>query len=278
MSTTTPGADQLQALINYSNNKTGASDTTLSDAVTRLVEGYSSSGGYSGIEIKVNSNGQVTDYIFHGMETIPQYVLNYTLYSVNPAIYNPPIISFADSPKTIEKGAFRNCKCFINWSSLSELEKVGEDYVFALNYSVNADASSQIVNLPKYRGYVNNTYSGINLFRPASNNAPYGPLVFNLPLCEIIPQYAWYNYSGSGINITIGSIGHNVIGSLAAPFGATPNANGTITIYTNGSYLDGIKTEVMKNNPGSGLTFVYKAAEATTYNGTSYNAGDTIIV
>lgn len=49
MSTTTPGADQLQALINYSNNKTGASDTTLSDVVTRLVAGY----GEGGIEPKL---------------------------------------------------------------------------------------------------------------------------------------------------------------------------------------------------------------------------------
>lgn len=46
MSTNTPGADQLQALINYANAKTGASDATLSDAIARLINGY---GGGSGL-------------------------------------------------------------------------------------------------------------------------------------------------------------------------------------------------------------------------------------
>lgn len=40
MSENTPGADQLQALINYANTKTGANDATLSDAIARLASGY----------------------------------------------------------------------------------------------------------------------------------------------------------------------------------------------------------------------------------------------
>lgn len=40
----TPLTDRINALTAYSNNKTGASDTTLSDAVTRLVAGYGGGG------------------------------------------------------------------------------------------------------------------------------------------------------------------------------------------------------------------------------------------
>lgn len=44
----TPLTDRINALTAYSNQKTGASDTTLSDAVTRLVAGYG--GGSAEIE------------------------------------------------------------------------------------------------------------------------------------------------------------------------------------------------------------------------------------
>ena len=74
----------------------------------------------------------------------------------------------------------------------------------------------------------------------------------------------------------IGSVGHAVTESKSQPFGAAPNASGTVTIYTDGSHLDAVKTAV-EQNAGSNLTFVYKASEATTYGGTSYAAGDTII-
>lgn len=40
-----PGAEALQALINYSNEITGESNTTLSDAVESLVAGYGQGGG-----------------------------------------------------------------------------------------------------------------------------------------------------------------------------------------------------------------------------------------
>lgn len=40
----TPLTDRINALTAYSNQKTGASDTTLSDAVTRLVAGYGGGG------------------------------------------------------------------------------------------------------------------------------------------------------------------------------------------------------------------------------------------
>lgn len=45
MSSTTPLTDAINALTTYANETTGKSDTTLSDAVGSLVDGYSSEGG-----------------------------------------------------------------------------------------------------------------------------------------------------------------------------------------------------------------------------------------
>lgn len=272
-----PLTNAINALTAYANEVTGESDTTLSDAVHTLAEGYGQGGGYAGIEVKADSNGYITDFIFHGFSEIPKYVLNYVCYNRQQAT-GVPVISFADKPVSLGEMAFNRANASIEWSGLSELEKVGRDYALVPAYGAGNNQSAQIVNLPKFKGYVDNTYSAINVFRMVANNTPYAPFTYILPACEIIPQYGWYNLAGNGISITLGSVGHGVKESKAAPFGGTTNANGTITIFTTGDKLDGIKTNVMANNPGNGLTFIYKASEATTYNGTSYAAGDTITV
>jgi hypothetical protein len=81
----------------------------------------------------------------------------------------------------------------------------------------------------------------------------------------------------TGLDVTIGSIGHAVTGSRQQPFGSTSKASGTVTIYTKGDVLDSLRSAV-QNGAGANISFVYKASEATTYNGTSYQAGDTITV
>ncbi len=272
----TPLTDAITSLTTYANGITGKSDTNLPDAVRSLADGYGQGGGYTGIEVKTDSNGYITDYILHGFSEIPQYALNYSAYNRNQST-GVPVISFADKPISCRIMAFYNVNASIDWSGLSELEKVERDYALTPRYSASNNQSAQIVNLPKFKGFVDNTYSALNVFRMASNNTPYAPLTYILPVCEIIPQYAWYNLAGTGVSITLGSIGHGVKESKQAPFGGTANATGTITIFTTGDKLDSIKTNVMRNNPGSGLTFIYKASEATTYNGTEYAAGDTIL-
>jgi hypothetical protein len=81
----------------------------------------------------------------------------------------------------------------------------------------------------------------------------------------------------TGLNVTIGSIGHAVTDSKLQPFGSTSKASGTVTIYTKGDVLDTLRSAVQQS-AGANISFIYKAAEATTYNGTSYQAGDTITV
>jgi len=62
MPTTTPLTDAINALTQYANETTGASDTNLSDAVGTLVAGYGGGGGWTtdGIASKTEPNGAIT--------------------------------------------------------------------------------------------------------------------------------------------------------------------------------------------------------------------------
>ena len=263
---------KIEALTAYANGITGKSDTTLSDAVASLADGYGQGGqSYEGIEVVTDSNGKITDYIFH-METVPDFALNYLGYN-RDRTDGIPNATFAVKPKHIGKSAFNKAKVKMDWSGLSEIETIDGGLALSLSYNQYNDASAVVVNLPKFVGY-KATDNAENLF--GYSNA-YAPKVFNLPVCVIVPKYAWYSCTSTGLDVTIGSIGHAVTGSRPQPFGSTDKASGTVTIYTKGDVLDTLRTAVQQY-AGANISFIYKAAEATTYNGTSYQAGDTITV
>ena len=263
---------KIEALTAYANGITGKNDTTLSDAVASLADGYGQGGqSYEGIEVVTDSNGKITDYIFH-METVPDFAFN-CLGSSRDYKDGTPYVSFAVKPKHIGTRAFNLARVRMDWSGLSEVETINGSYSLAADFTRYNVALDNVVNLPKFVGYTatdNATY----LFCSYSD---YSPRVFNLPVCTIIPQYAWYRFTVTGLNVTIGSIGHAVTDSKLQPFGSTSKASGTVTIYTKGDVLDTLRTAVQQN-AGANISFIYKAAEATTYNGTSYQAGDTITV
>ena len=74
---------------------------------------------------------------------------------------------------------------------------------------------------------------------------------------------------------SFGSIGHPIETINNAAFGGCTQTGLTITVYTTGAYVDAAVTNI--RNGATNATIIIKAAEATTYNGTSYAAGATII-
>ena len=260
---------KIEALTAYANEITGKSDTTLSDAVASLADGYGQGGqSYEGIEVVTDSSGKITDYIFH-METVPDFALNYLGYSRTD---DAPNTKFAVKPKHIGTYAFYQARVKMDWTGLSEVETINGSFSLAMSFTRKIDASADVVNLPKFVGYTA-TDNAMSLFQ--TSNA-YMPKVFNLPVCVIIPQHAWYYYAVTDLNVTIGSIDHAVTNSQLQPFGSTSKASGTVTIYTKGDVLDTLRSAV-EQNAGANISFVYKAAETTTYNDVSYQAGDTIL-
>lgn len=70
MPTTTPLTDAIQALTTYANETTGASDTTLSEAVATLAAGYGGGGSMGGLANMVDVSSQDYDfgYMFSAMK------------------------------------------------------------------------------------------------------------------------------------------------------------------------------------------------------------------
>lgn len=77
MPSTTPLTDAINALTTYSNTVTGASDTTLSDAVATLAAGYGGGGGWTtdGIAQNTEPNGVVT--LSDSVTTLRPYAFAY---------------------------------------------------------------------------------------------------------------------------------------------------------------------------------------------------------
>lgn len=76
-------------------------------------------------------------------------------------------------------------------------------------------------------------------------------------------------------NVQIGSIGYAAKHNAASPFYACSQAGLTITAYCAGANADALLANYRQG--ATNATIIIKASEATTYGGTSYAAGDTMI-
>ena len=76
--------------------------------------------------------------------------------------------------------------------------------------------------------------------------------------------------------VQLGSVGHSITLIHDKSFSGCTQNGLTITVYTTGSYADTAVSNI-RNGGATNATIIVKASENTTYNGTSYNAGDTIL-
>jgi hypothetical protein len=75
--------------------------------------------------------------------------------------------------------------------------------------------------------------------------------------------------------VQIGSVGHPAPTTNNQPFYGCTQSNLTITAYQTGANADTLVSNYRKN--ATNATIIIKASENTTYNGTSYSAGDTMV-
>lgn len=121
MPTTTPLTDAINALTRYANETTGASDTTLSDAVGTLVAGYG--GGGSSLDdfvegseptgaVTLSTATSIRKHVFHGDTAITSVTGNSVLtigdYSFQECS-NLTAVSFPNAT-TLGAECFRSCK------------------------------------------------------------------------------------------------------------------------------------------------------------------------
>jgi hypothetical protein len=276
MSTTTPLTDNINALTAYANNKTGASDTNLSDAVTRLVNGYGSGGGAieDGIVVKArNSNGRITEIDYYKSDgKIPQNEFGNGR-AINSSWSWGALTKInlkGASEFEVGSNAFYGCWSLVNidWDKITSMPNKGNSNTGPQEMFRNCQALTT-VNAPNLTGGL-----PVYCFYSCPNLA-------SVYIPKVTALYGYGNNRGclqtnGGATLTtveVGSIGYPV--TYIHDYAFNTAMSGTITIYTDASYIDSALS-IIRNNCAS-ATIIIKASEALTYNGTSYAAGDTVI-
>lgn len=95
-----------------------------------------------------------------------------------------------------------------------------------------------------------------------------------LPVLSSMGNYIFQS-STNLETVQIGSVGHPAPTTNNQPFYGCTQATLTITAYATGANVDTLVANYRRN--ATAATIIIKASEATTYNGTSYAAGDTIL-
>jgi hypothetical protein len=257
---------KIQSLITAANAKTGESDATLTDAVQTLVDGYGQGGTTitDGIVVKArNANGYPTEIDFYGdavsdfmfgqgsNNTVGWMYLAEVNYKTDCKTLNQYAFSYSGknsgSPcpipqnlETLGQGAFR-ASHYVSATLPVSLSGRLADLVFAGNVDLVSVIATGITSLATSGGQGNGQF-----------------------------------YGCTGLQtVEIGSVGYGITDSRTWCFRNCTQTGLTITLYTTGSYTDTLVSNIRSS--ATHATIIIKASEATTYNGTSYAAGDTIL-
>lgn len=263
-STLTDIADAIRA-------KTGGSALiNPEDMPTEIASIETGGGSFDGLQlVSVDSTSKrPTEWKWKG-NTIPAYALFYFFYSAGN---NQRCVVDFSEVEYIEP--YGTTSCGIEYSNAENLKEIGAYGLASKIPKTQIDLTGKTLNLANFTGYgIGKTKTNDSVCRSAENANYYGTVL--CPKIEYIPQYMFYNVQAS-MTVQLGSVGYPVKEVGLRPFGAANGANTTVTVYTTGSLLDTVKSEI-QNSAGANVTFIYKASEATTYNGTTYAAGDTML-
>lgn len=245
---------------------TGSIDITENGTydVTQYAEALVNVSGSGGIEsgvevIELDSAGKLAKLKLYG-DAIPNNSFQYAFYDsgIRPLLIpNEPI-------KKIGKSAFARAWVTFDNGFFNEVIQIGENGLACVQ------KKDTELTIPKWDGRNGQTTAEGSIFR--TND--YTWTVFNLPKVQYIGDFWWYQ-SNKNLTVQLGSIGYPVLKCNQRPFGSSTGTS-TVTVYTRGDLLDTISIAI-KNQAGANYTFIFKASEATTYNGASYAAGDTML-
>lgn len=156
---------------------------------------------------------------------------------------------------TLGKGSMRN-RFIQTIYGLENIVRCGE--------SCFSDVGMSAISLPAA------TYVGTTCFRNVYNTCK----SILLPVLQSAGSFIFQS-STSLESVQIGSAGHPAPTNLNQPFYGCTQQGLTIIGYQTGANVDALVSNYRAN--ATNATIIVKASEATTYNGTSYAAGDTIL-
>lgn len=250
----TPLTDAINALTTYANGITGKSDTNLPDAVRSLADGY---GGGATITDGVivtarNANGYITAVEKYGNCGRYEFGVDSSGYTAFPYGFLNSVI--LHNCTELGVATFKN-RFIQTITGLENITKCGDQAFMHSNLpSVNLPSATSI---------------GGSCFRSLYTSCK----SVILPVVQTMGNNVFQQSTGLE-TVQIGSVGHPApLVSNAFP-GCTQSGL-TITAYQTGANVDTLVSRY--RNGATNATIIIKASEATTYNGTSYAAGDTII-
>ena len=262
--------DSIEALTTYANTVTGESDTTLSDAVASLADGYGQGGGSITNGIVVTSsdaNGYPTNIEYYGQ--LFAYALGATRIDVDYYLGKIENVTFKDKITDIPAYAFFSCAYRGNGIESLTFPDVVSVGASAFGGNNGNGAKIKVLSFPALEtlGIVNSCFASKSieeLYLPklttlAQNNASYG-------ICRFCTSMKYAE---------IGSVGYTAPDNIKYQFRECTQSALTICIYTSGALVDSILSTL--RTFATNATIIFKASEVTTYNGTSYSAGDTIL-
>lgn len=250
-----PLTHAINALTAYANEVTGESDATLSDAVHTLGSGY-------GQGVTITDGVIVTARDSSGRPTAVEKYGNcrYYDFGVNSRNFRGFAYGYLESVvlhdcTILGEGVFGNSYI----QSITGLEDVTECGNKCFTHSPLAS-----ITLPKA------THVGEECFRSLGSTCK----SVILPVLQTYGNYI-FQASTNLENVQIGSVGHPAPILDKQPFYSCTQSGLTITAYQTGANADSLVTIYRRN--ATNATIIIKASEATTYNGTEYAAGDTIL-
>ena len=253
----TPLTDSINALTTYANEVTGASDTTLSDAVHTLASGYGQGASITdGIVVTDrDSDGYATAADFYGTVVQPKQFYNRN--TGDGGWVKLSTIRFKSGVvNEIKQSGFIACGN-LTTIDLSSVETIG-------SYAFQDCKALSLVTVPEL------TSMGQQAFLACTSLQTFvAPKLRNCNASRSLRQCSALT------TVQLGSVGYGVTSISNLFFEQDTQTGLTITIYTTGSYVNTALTST--RNGATNATIIIKASEVTTYGGTSYAAGDTIV-
>lgn len=134
---------KIQSLISAANSTTGESDTTLTDAVQTLVDGYGQGGGGGGNEDAIISRSLSGSYTNSRVSAVGDYALN-SCKQLTAATFS--------AAATVGSQAFANCSNLVTLS-LPAATSIGA-------YLCNSDAKLETASVPRATQIPSNAFNG----------------------------------------------------------------------------------------------------------------------
>lgn len=209
-----------------------------------------------GIVIKTrDANGYATEVDFYGTTVQPQQFYNRV--ATDGPWKNLQTINFKDSITTIANNAFYYCQNLV--FTAGQLDTVTTIKSCGLQNNGSTSLSLPSLTTIEAMAFIGMPYlTTISL--PKLTNCNFNGFLRGCTALQ---------------TVQLGSVGYAVTAVNNQAFYQDTQSGLTITVYTTGGNADAIVTNIRAS--ATNATIVIKAAEATTYGGTNYAAGATIL-